>query len=311
MLNKTTHLDESLLRGERLHRYRSMVARGLERMGNKRAVICGLARDLAHVLPATIERIEKLGDRFADYRVVVYENDSKDATLSLLHRWAMVNHRVNVLSELRHDPVNLPIRCLQRARRMAYYRNQCRQFTLDRFSDYDYMIVVDMDIKGGWLIDGVANTFGHDDWDFVGSNGILQKFKLFYRLTRQYDAWAYRHLGSYDAIEPRTVNRMHWQQGESMHPVYSCFGGLGVYRMEAIASCEYGGADCEHVCLHRSMRENGFDRLYLNPSQIVDYGVRLPRVLRLLTNLRRSGNAELLPYTLLAHQYVYRAKKSA
>ncbi len=311
MLEKLTHPNGCILRGERLHRYRSTMERGRQRMGGKRAVICGLARDLAHILPATIERIERLGNRFADYRVVVYENDSKDATLSILHRWTRANHRVHVLSESRHDPVSLPVRCLQRARRMAYYRNQCRQFTLDLFPDYDYTIVVDLDIELGWLLDGIANTFGHNDWDFVGSNGILRKSYVFFQRTKQYDAWAYRRQGSYDALETRMVNRMYWRQGEPMHPVYSCFGGLGVYRMEAMAACEYGESDCEHVCLHLSMRQNGFARLFLNPSQIVDHGIRLSRVRLLLANLRQGGSPGLLSLPPKPQERCYSSRRQS
>ena len=295
MLDWSAHSNARALSVERLHRYRSIVAKGLRQMGRRRAVICGLARDLAQILPTTIKRIESLGNQFADYRVVVYENDSMDATSSILRRWARENQRGYVLSESLHDPVNPPVRCLQRACRMAYYRNQHRQFALDRFPDYDYVVVVDMDIEGGWHLDGIANTFGHDGWDFVGSNGVIRKSNVFTQLTRQYDAWAYRRAGSYGKIETRTVNRMSWQRGEPMYPVYSCFGGLGVYRMKAMASCKYGGSDCEHVCLHRSMRENGFGRQFLNPSQIVDYGIRLSRARRLLASLRRGESPELLP----------------
>ncbi len=56
-----------------------------------------------------------------------------------------------------------------------------------------------------------------------------------------------------------------------LQPVWSCFGGLGVYRMECVKAAAYGGDDCEHVVFHRRLRQLGFDRLYLNPSQIVLY----------------------------------------
>ena len=49
-------------------------------MRQSRTVICGLARNIATHLPGTMARIERLGSMFADYRVLVYENDSTDAT---------------------------------------------------------------------------------------------------------------------------------------------------------------------------------------------------------------------------------------
>jgi hypothetical protein len=243
-------------------------------MGSARVVICGLARNVAEVLPATIGAIERLGSAFADYRVVLYENDSHDRTPELLSGWAAVNRRVTALSQRRGDPVNRPIRCLERAARMACYRNQYLNFVRRTYRDYDYVIVVDTDLGGEWNEAGIAITFGHDDWDFVGSYGIL------HRLSRQgfqqvhYDAWAYRLLGSDTAIPTKIANRFMPTQDQTLIPVNSCFGGLGIYRMASLVASHYGGSDCEHVTLHRGMREAGHARLYLNCEQTTYYGVR-------------------------------------
>jgi hypothetical protein len=68
---------------------------------------------------------------------------------------------------------------------------------------------------------------------------------------------------------------MTYLRGESLFPLTSCFGGLGVYRMKAFAAGEYdSGTDIEHVPFHRSMRQNGYGRVFLNPSQITLYGRR-------------------------------------
>jgi hypothetical protein len=263
-------------------------------MQGQRAVICGLARDLAHVLPSTITRIERLGAMFADYRVVVYENDSVDATGAILSDWRQRNSRITILSERRRAPVNPVASCLQRAARMAYYRNRCREFLQANTPDFDVAIVVDMDLDGGWSYDGVANTFGHAGWDFVGSYGIIERSYLVQTLLVQYDAWAFRAQGSYARIPTKTVNHMRFSRGDAMLPVYSCFGGLGVYRMPAMLTSRYDGSDCEHVCFHRRMREAGLDRLYLNPSQITFYGHKpnnLVRAYRRLTGTRRRRAA--------------------
>jgi hypothetical protein len=46
----------------------------------------------------------------------------------------------------------------------------------------------------------------------------------------------------------------------------SAFGGLAVYRTEAFTApgVHYAGGDCEHVALHKSMRQAGYG-LWLNP----------------------------------------------
>jgi hypothetical protein len=279
---------------DRQEEYRARVDRGRSVMRDKRVVICGVARDVAEILSATIARIERLGRMFAEYRVVVYENDSIDATREILSDWETANRRVTLLAESRGDPVNPVARCVARAERMAYYRNRYREVVNARFSDFDYAIVLDMDLHAGWSYDGLANTFGHEGWDFVGSYGLIERSYLTRTLLVQYDAWAFRAQGSYSRIPTKVVNHMRYSRGDPMLEVYSCFGGLGVYGIQAMLKCRYDGSDCEHVCFHRSMRDARLDRLFLNPSQITFYGKKannLVRAYRRLTGANRRRAA--------------------
>ena len=258
---------------ERQANYEQRVALGHRRMAGQTVVICGLARDVAWLLPFTIARIERLGAMFADYRVVIYENDSRDDTKQLLTAWAARNPRVHVTQEDRGDPVNPNARCLKRAERMACYRNQCLKTVRSRFGDFDHAIVVDTDLVGGWSLDGVASTFGHDDWDFVGSNGIIfKRLGLRMNVPLQYDAWAFRRDEAFTPFTTEEVNFMQWTRGESLVPVTCSFGGLGVYRMPAYLAGEYSGDDVDHVTHQRQARAHGFTRVFLNPSQITLYG---------------------------------------
>lgn len=100
------------------------VLAGRQKMRASRVVLCGLARDVERVFDATSQALERLGRLFASYRIVVYENDSADRTPELLHAWSQRNERVTVLSEVLGAPTNPPQRCLQRASRMAFYRNR-------------------------------------------------------------------------------------------------------------------------------------------------------------------------------------------
>jgi hypothetical protein len=251
------------------------VAKGYSVMRQRRVVIAGLARNVADVLPQTIGRIERLGELFADYRVVIYENDSSDDTPRLLRQWSRANPRVTILNETHHDPVHRPSRNLARARRMAYYRSCCQELILARYRGYDNVVLVDTDLEGGWSYDGIANTFGHDDWDFVGSFGVIyRRDRLAPNQIAQYDAWAFREDEEFTPISTAIVNSIVFERGEPLQPVSSCFGGLGVYRMPAYAAGAYDGSDVEHVTFHRRIRQMGFTETFLNPSQITLYGRR-------------------------------------
>jgi hypothetical protein len=254
--------------------YVADVHRGYQRMSEQRVVLCGLARNVRNWLPRTIARLERVGSQFADYRVIIYENDSTDSTLACLHAWRKSNGRVTVLSEKLGTPHYGQVRSLARTERLAEYRNRYLEHVAETWPEFDVAIVCDTDLRGGISYDGLAHTFGQENWDFVGSNGLLRRTMP----TRppsmtwcHFDSWAYGEVGQTLAANGDSINRLVFRRGDSLKPVWSCFGGLGIYRMEALLSAQYAGDDCEHVCLHGTMRGNGYDRLFLNPSQVVVY----------------------------------------
>ena len=249
--------------------------RGRARMAGTRIAITGLARNLGHILPRTIRRVERLAALFADYRVFVYENDSQDDTKPILRAWSAANRRVHVTTETLSDPGNDTSRCLRRVERMARYRQRCQEQVLDRCSEFDATIVIDLDIQGGFSADGVADTFGWDDWDFIGANGLIfRREGLRVNSLRQYDMWALRFDAAMTPIPTARAHSHLYRVGDPLVPVTSCFGGLGVYTMDAFRAGRYAGTDCEHVAFHRHLIEHGFRRLFLNPSQLVVYGRR-------------------------------------
>ena len=272
------------------HEYSQRLALGYERMRHSTVVIAGLARSIASILPATMLRIELLGRTFADFQVLIYENDSNDETPLMLADWASSNRRVSVISETLNAPMSLPIRCSNRADRMAHYRGLCQAQIREQFSSANYVILVDTDLEGGWSPDGVASTFGCDGWDFVGSNGIVYK-RLGWQANAiaHYDAWAYRQDLEFTPLSTKFVNQLNFQRGQPLVSLSSCFGGLGIYRKDAYLAGEYAGGDIEHVSFHRSMRDKGFDRTYLNPSQLVVYGRKHRRLDSLVKRAQRAS----------------------
>ncbi|CAK0819676.1 unnamed protein product [Prorocentrum cordatum] len=60
-------------------------------------------------------------------------------------------------------------------------------------------------------------------------------------------------------------------------PVHSCFGGLALYRPEALFRCRYDPAayDCEHVPLHQCMRKHGSEnRMFMDTLLTTAYVVK-------------------------------------
>jgi hypothetical protein len=260
---------------EREAEYLAGCRRGYATMARSRVAITGLARDIGGVLPLTIRRLEDVARCFADYRIFVYENDSIDDTRHILERWARDDRRVDIFGEPHGEPVNPSTRCLRRAQRMARYRSRCQQAVLAAGGQFDAAIVVDLDLIGGWSTDGIANSFGHRGWDFLGSNGLIyRRHGLRMNEPRQYDTWALRLDADLTPMAPADAGGMLYRRGDPLVPVTSCFGGLGIYTMDAYRTGTYGNDDLEHASFHRSLLSRGHARLFLNPSQIVVYGRR-------------------------------------
>ena len=256
-----------------LESYLNRVDRGNELMRKSSVVICGLCRNVRLFLARTAARIEKLGSMFHDYRIILYENDSIDATREFLTDWASQNPRLEVISETLSAKLHLKNRSLERATWMARCRNRYRERVNEKYQDFDYTMVVDTDLPGGWSFDGIAHTFGHDNWDVIGSYGIQRRSAHEPNECpyTHFDTWAFHPAAGTAARELVNHNDLVFRRGDPMIPVESSFGGLGIYRTACMSAAEYGGSDCEHVVFHNQLRLAGFNRQFLNPSQIVLY----------------------------------------
>lgn len=253
--------------------YSQQVQQGLSQMRQCKAVVCVICRDVGPYLPRTAARIERLGSMFSDYRVIVIENDSIDSTVPFLHAWQARNQRVEVYCERFQSPKFPPVRDLQRATALAQCRNRyvARVRELQPTENFSHAIVLDADLAGGWSYEGIASSFAHQQWDAIGSYG-LEHYSLPPQAAPRrwhYDRWAFRAPPDSAAAALLGDHQDPLRRGMPLLEVESCFGGLAAYRIDGLLACEYGGDDCEHVVLHRQLRQFGFDKQFLNPSQIV------------------------------------------
>ena len=264
--------------------YNNVTILGRQKASESSVIICGICRDAEKNLKFNVPRIERIGELFNDYKVVVYENDSKDLTKDILEIWQKSNPRVTVITETLGDKKFGSVASFERANALADCRNKYLKLVNDTI-DSDYVIMLDMDIEGGWSYEGICNSLGHTDWDMIGSNGILygpvdennnmiDKSDSYGRVY--YDTYAFRRVGHPKPHSSQEINQLFYNRGEPFIKVMSCFGGLGIYKRDAIRDIWYSSqkpdsAACEHVYFHMDMAKNGFDRIYLNPSQITLY----------------------------------------
>jgi glycosyltransferase involved in cell wall biosynthesis len=205
-----------------------------------KALICGVCKDVEAAVPNTIRNIEELGSRFADYRVIIYENNSCDNTVTLFRDWARANPKVCFL----HEKVRKKGLPPSRTEKIARARNVVLQCARDpRYSDYKYLIMADLDFLDPWPIDEILETIcSPHDWDCVSANGVRCADGIYY------DRYAFRD--SQYPLGPELLGDRFWPDllenlfeitGNDWIPVFSAFGGLAIYKTTSVLRFCYSG----------------------------------------------------------------------
>lgn len=219
----------------------------------EKVLICGVCRNIENAVPNTIESIRRLGSQFLDYRAIIYENNSTDQTKKLLNAWAKDDPHVIYMSEQlskRKLSQELSMKIPHRIGKIARARNKVLDVAMDPcFDDHKYVIWADLDFVTPWDVDSIVETILHpkEPWDAVLAYGFYDLFAMrspdcpigFELIGDLY----WKHLDK--LYEKYTLDREGpWKK------VYSAFGGLGIYKRDAIRGCRYSGevtSDLEKV----------------------------------------------------------------
>jgi hypothetical protein len=255
--------------------------RRLPQQSSSSVLVVGTARNCAEHVAGQVARIGSALREFARVQWLLIESDSTDATASTLAGIAGGDPNFAHMS-LGKLAERLPLR----TERIAFCRNayldQIR--VNERYAGTEFVVVADFDGVNSLLTrEAVASCWRRDDWDVCVAN----------QRGRYYDIWALRHAdwspndcwAQYRFLNQHGVShtkawsacvgsRMVQIPADSQWiEVDSAFGGLAIYRRNALQHGAYAGADllgaecCEHVTLHRDLRARGC-RIFINPALI-------------------------------------------
>lgn len=272
----------------------------MKRIEESFVVVCGIVRNAEKGLRRNLPVIDGILKRCKDYRVFVYENDSVDDTKKILQEWQRNNQGKVCVSLNQTDPsktipsarnvegVN-PFFSHKRIDKMARLRNNYMDW-LNREDGFfertpDYVIIVDLDVAQLDAESIITSFNANKEWDAVCSFGYSTSPKL---KRRYHDTYALTLWEERD--EPQTEKKIQKYADElgSLKPtddwirLASGFGGLAIYRYEAIKGLRYlepaidnddprVEAKCEHFSLYKQMIERGFNKIYLNPAMVLKY----------------------------------------
>ena len=282
---------------------------GKEEISKHKIIIAGITRDNINDILVTTKHIETIGKIFTDYRVVIFENDSKDRSKEALAAWSKNNSKVKIISQDFNNKKRPSHKFIADARN--YY---LKAIESEEYDDFDMLMVMDMDMSFGFDLRAIEDSFSKiKQWDAICSNGISnskgkmydalafrndefpftpQKWQEICSKNDPNDKWSKKCNFNNSIIDNLIGFRASWQAesrlyclkifpqiqkaypvGSDLIPVSSCFGGMAFYKREAIKGCFYDSIenDCEHVSFHECIREKHNGKMVINPSQIIKY----------------------------------------
>jgi hypothetical protein len=214
-------------------------------MTDKKVIICGVIKNVEHVLQRNIEHALETGSKFNKFKLVIYENNSTDNTKDILHRYKS-NENVKIISENIKDYNKKENNKIWAYTEITGSDHPCRiehicnarnklleEINKQEYNEYTYVIVIDLD-SNGWDINGILDSFNRtSEWDAIFANSS----------PNYYDYYALR-MNSFP-FGPEITGESFWNlpnytfNHNDLIPVYSAFNGIGIYKKDLYTKYKY------------------------------------------------------------------------
>ena len=244
-------------------------------------VIAGCCINVAYFIKRNLFIMDEIGKQFKEYKIVVFENDSKDSTRNIL-----IENKKDHYDYIFEDNVNIQ----NRTERIAHCRNKILNHVNTNYSNFNYLLMLDLDdvLSSGKLVETIHTCFLYklDQWDAMFANCSDKYYDIYALRKKKYltsccwnNANIMKQLGvpHKDAyatcIDKYIIN---YPMDSKLISVISAFGGAGLYKLKSIEDAKYVGIEpthldqqiCEHVPFHKNMVDRGC-KLYINPTMLI------------------------------------------
>jgi hypothetical protein len=241
---------------------------------NSKVLICSVVKNCVGKISPNIKLAIQTGKLFDSYKIIIYENNSNDGTKEVLSQYSYNKNKyknIYIISE------TIDYETIKKNSKIWSYKevtgsdHPCRieqicnarnklidEINKAEYNYYDYVIWIDFD-SNGWSLEGIVDSFNKKNyWDIVYANGI-EKNKTYY------DVYALRGLNTY--LGPEIIGEKFWNNikyvvlnGKQLIPVYSAFGGIGIFKKKIFKKYRYNFIINENV--------KNFYRKYLNETKL-------------------------------------------
>jgi len=266
-------------------------------MNTKNVVICGCTKNSSSYIESHLEKLYSIGPYCKTMHIVLFENDSTDATKSKLKHFKESHQNIHLLfdtlngKQLKPNVTKPYSSFVKKPINLAYARNALLTYVNKNFADFDYMIMVDLDtvVKNlqGSMINTIINKYSSTQWDVLTANSDKKYYDIWalrvnkdiwdtslhtklWKEPIDYDCWMMKNASKYVMGNKIDIP----SSFPSLIPVNSAFGGLGIYKISALKGCEYSAAfedslTCEHVYFHSQIINVNNGKIFICPDLIV------------------------------------------
>ena len=239
-------------------------------------IFASTVRNVENFLKTNLENIDKCGQKFNNYLVIIYENDSEDNTRNIL----LENKKSNY-EYIFDNGITEPRRTMRIANGRNKILQKVRELNVNNL--YNYLVVLDLDdvnISGNF-INTIDTCFEYSNWDVLTGNQREQYYDLWAlrkKYDMDYDCWRMVTLNYHipNAQQIFIFDKLKKYEPGELLEVDSAFSGIAIYKLSSIPDhCNYvgqyedGGELCEHVEFNRCIKNSG-KSIYINTSFLTD-----------------------------------------
>ena len=278
--------------------------RGKRRTTLPKIAFCAVFRNMGNVevrRSAYYKEFFRMAEAItSEFHIVIYENDSADATRTILKKMFGGANSTNVTMLFEDNVTDAPLlqgkmmthNTAHKTARIARARNKVLSYVEDNFPHYDYMAMLDMDML--CTLDPQTSTYDDSIFQYVLMELHEEWDVLSFRQSPYFDWWALRYppmlpgnlLHNERKKNKKGINRYRAEEMEPMIQndfdsasfphglieVESAFALFSFYRMSLLNGTaryrgvdEEGVVDCEHVAFHSDLIHYFGARIRISP----------------------------------------------
>jgi hypothetical protein len=263
--------------------------------------ICGPVKNCGPFIEKVLENMEKIGNIFDDYIILIYYDKSEDDTLDKLKNYRLKNPKMQFY-------VSQQKTSLYRTHNIARARNFLLNYVKKNSETYPYFIMMDCDDVNSKNCepDVIRKYLRRNDWDGLSFNTSPKYYDIWALSIYPY-CFSYNHFENnvlfYEIIQKYIMHRLNTLPKGKLLQCISSFNGFSIYKTPKFMNTYYDGRirkdlippknmeahsafaksplvykkyvtsdcryeDCEHRAFHIMARQNSGARIMISPEII-------------------------------------------